>query len=116
MASGISFARARGTVYLLMGVVNEKNTNTLPAKAGFTQFAPRPPKVHFATTIAKKLAMMGMNKGMLGLIFRPTSNPVRKADPSQSVSSWLKSPSKNSNNTADPMDTATTNSDLNPNA
>src|SRR5690554_2073303 len=75
--SGMIEARVRGFTYVLIGVVNEKNTNTRPARAGFAQFAPRPPKVHFATKMANALAKNGMNKGTEGLMFIPTKRPVK---------------------------------------
>jgi hypothetical protein len=114
-ASGRAEARVRGATKLLIGVVNEKNTNIRPASAGFAQLAPSPPNTHFATNIANTLARNGINRGIEGLIFNPTNKPVRNADPSQRVDSLYNLPSKNSDNKAVRTETPSTNRDLKPN-
>ena len=40
--------------------VKEKNTNTLPASAGFIQLQPRPPNVHLTTVMANADAISGI--------------------------------------------------------
>ena len=62
-ASGIAEAKVRGVTKLDIGVVKEKKTKIRPARAGFAQLAPRPPKVHLATAMAKALAITGMKSG-----------------------------------------------------
>ena len=49
-----------GEVHDVIGPVQEKKTKTLPANAGFIQFEPSPPKVHFTTAMANTDAMTGM--------------------------------------------------------
>jgi len=65
--------------------VKEKKTKTLPPKAGLTQLAPNPPKLHLITKIAKAEAMIGTTKAVSTLKFIPIKRPVKKADPSLRV-------------------------------
>ena len=56
-----------------------------PASAGLIKFLPRPPKQHFATTMAKTEPMIGIYSGREGLRLRARSRPVITALPSQMV-------------------------------
>ena len=65
--------------------VHEKKTNTRAASAGFIQLVPRPPKLHFTTSIANTAATAGMKSGTPGGIAIPINSPVSTALPSRSV-------------------------------
>ena len=68
----------------------EEKTKTRPARAGFIQLAPSPPKLHLTTAIANTDAAAGMNKGTWGGMLKPTRTPVTTALKSPRVLSPLK--------------------------
>ena len=79
-----------------------------PASAGLIKFLPRPPKQHFATTIANTEPIIGIYSGREGLRLRASSRPVTTALPSQMVEGlWAILLKSHSLSTAATMLTAT---------